>query len=194
MLQSCLTLCNPMDYTRLLCPWDSPGKNPAEGYHALFQRIFPTQGPNPHLLRLLRWWLDCLPLAPPRKPKSHSDQIRSDQPSRSVVSDSLRPHESQQARPPCLSSTPGVHWDSRPSSQWGHPAKESLLTDKLISTKNSILSIIRRKDWNSPKNHSLIIYGLIGHTHSLLSKICSFKIIIKHFRVLDKWYDPKYTG
>jgi len=44
-------------------------------------------------------------------------QIRSDQISHSVVSDSLRPHESQHARPPCPSPTPGVHWDSRPSSQ-----------------------------------------------------------------------------
>ena len=35
----------------------------------------------------------------------------------SVVSDSLRPHESQHARPPCPSPTPGVHSDSRPSSQ-----------------------------------------------------------------------------
>ena len=36
---------------------------------------------------------------------------------RSVVSNSLRPHESQHARPPCPSLTPGVHSDSRPSSQ-----------------------------------------------------------------------------
>ena len=35
----------------------------------------------------------------------------------SVVSDSLRPHESQHTRPPCPSPTPGVHSDSRPSSQ-----------------------------------------------------------------------------
>ena len=40
----------------------------------------------------------------------------------SVVSDSLRPHESQHARLPCPSPSPGVHWDSRPSSQWCHPA------------------------------------------------------------------------
>ena len=45
--------------------------------------------------------------------------------SRSVVSDSLWPHESQHARPPCLSPTPGVHSDSRPSSQWCHPASSS---------------------------------------------------------------------
>ena len=45
--------------------------------------------------------------------------------SRSVVSDSLWPHESQHARPPCPSSTPGVHSNSRPSSQWCHPAISS---------------------------------------------------------------------
>ena len=51
--------------------------------------------------------------------------LRSDQIGRSVVSDSLRPHESQHARPPCPTPTPGVHWDSRPSSQWCHPAISS---------------------------------------------------------------------
>ena len=45
--------------------------------------------------------------------------------SRSVVSDSSRPHESQHTRPPCPSPTPGVHSDSRPSSQWCHPAISS---------------------------------------------------------------------
>ena len=44
-------------------------------------------------------------------------QIRSDQISHSVVSDSLRPHESQHARPPCPSPSPRVHSDSCPSSQ-----------------------------------------------------------------------------
>ena len=40
----------------------------------------------------------------------------------SVVSDSLRPHESQHARPPCPSPSPGGHSDSRPSSLWCHPS------------------------------------------------------------------------
>ena len=40
----------------------------------------------------------------------------------SVMSDSLRPHESQHTRPPCPSPTPRVHSDSRSSSQWCHPA------------------------------------------------------------------------
>ena len=45
--------------------------------------------------------------------------------SRSVVSGSLRPNESQHARPPCPSPSPGVHSDSRPLSQWCHPAISS---------------------------------------------------------------------
>ena len=47
----------------------------------------------------------------------YKNLVRSDQISRSVMSDSLRPHESQHARPPCPSPTHGVHSDSRPSSQ-----------------------------------------------------------------------------
>ena len=35
---------------RLLCPWNSPGKNTGVGYHTLLQGIFPTQGLNPGLL------------------------------------------------------------------------------------------------------------------------------------------------
>ena len=45
--------------------------------------------------------------------------------SRSVVSDSLRSHESQHARPPCPSPSPGVHSNSRLSSRWCHPAISS---------------------------------------------------------------------
>ena len=41
------------------------------------------------------------------------------------MSDSLRPHELQHARPPCPSPTPGIHSNSRPSSQWCHPAISS---------------------------------------------------------------------
>ena len=45
--------------------------------------------------------------------------------SHSVVSDSLRPHELQHTRLPCPLPTLGVHSDSRPSSQWCHPAISS---------------------------------------------------------------------
>ena len=45
--------------TRLLCPWDSPGKNTAVGRHFLLQGVFLTQGSN---LRLLHWLAGPLPL------------------------------------------------------------------------------------------------------------------------------------
>ena len=47
-LQSCPAPCNPMDCgpPRLLCPWNSLGKNIGVGCHALLQGIFPTQGSN----------------------------------------------------------------------------------------------------------------------------------------------------
>ena len=53
------------------------------------------------------------------------DDLSSVQFSCSVVSDSLRPHESQHARPPCPSPTPGVDANSCPSSRWCHPAISS---------------------------------------------------------------------
>ena len=55
----------------------------------------------------------------------HEEVISSVQFSRSVVSDSLWPHESQHPRPSCPSPTPGVHSNSRPSSRWCHPAISS---------------------------------------------------------------------
>ena len=58
-------------------------------------------------------------------PTSQIIQFSSGQFSRSVMSDSLRPHESQHARPPCPLPTPGVHSNSRRSSQWCHPVISS---------------------------------------------------------------------
>ena len=56
-----------------------------------------------------------------RKLLDHSVQLSSVTQS----SDSLRPHESQHARPPCPSSTPGVYSNSCPLSQWCHPTISS---------------------------------------------------------------------
>ena len=50
---------------RLLCPWDSPGKNTGMGCHATLQGIFPTQRSNPHLLCFLHWQAGSFPIAPP---------------------------------------------------------------------------------------------------------------------------------
>ena len=48
---------------RLLCPWDSPGKNIGVGCHFLLQGIFPTQGSNTCLPCLLLWSMDSLLLS-----------------------------------------------------------------------------------------------------------------------------------
>ena len=53
---------------RLLCPWDSPGKNTAVGCYFLLQGILPTQGSNPGLPHGRR--MDSLPSEPPGKPKN----------------------------------------------------------------------------------------------------------------------------
>ena len=54
-----------------------------------------------------------------------SNQFSSSQFSRSVMSNSLRPHELMHARPPCPSPTPRVYSNSCPLSQWCHPAISS---------------------------------------------------------------------
>ena len=58
--QSCLTLPDPhgLEPTRVLCPWDFPGKNTGVGCHFLPQGIFPTQGSNSSLFCLLHWQAD----------------------------------------------------------------------------------------------------------------------------------------
>ena len=57
----CLAFCDPhgLQPTRLLCPWDFPGKHIGVSCHFLLQGIFLTQGLNPHLL----WQADSLPLS-----------------------------------------------------------------------------------------------------------------------------------
>jgi len=78
------------------------------------------------------WWASVYGVAQSRtrlkrlsSSSSSSPIISSVQFSRSVVSDSLPPHESQHARLPCPSPTSGVHSNSRPSSRWSHPAISS---------------------------------------------------------------------
>ena len=71
-------------------------------------------------------WIDKAILREKKRRKQKlSSAETSVQFSRSVVSHSLRPHESQHARPPCLSPTPGVYSNSCPSSWWYHPAISS---------------------------------------------------------------------
>ena len=62
--------------SRLLCPWDSPGKNTGVGYHFLLQGIFPTQGSNPHHLHLLHWQAVSLPLSYLESPCVYTPNVK----------------------------------------------------------------------------------------------------------------------
>ena len=69
LLQSCLTIWPyGLQPARLLCPWDSLGKNTGVGCHALLQGVFLTHGSDLHLLCLLYCQAGSLPLAPPGRP------------------------------------------------------------------------------------------------------------------------------
>ena len=105
-----------------LASWVLPTSGPS---HLLFPLPEPLPPSPPAPLCLV--WLTCphpgsnvhpfwgCPLW--SKAEEATPTPRSDQISHSVVSDSLRPQESQHARPPCPSPTPRVHSDSCPSSQ-----------------------------------------------------------------------------
>ena len=86
--------------------------------------------------------------------------------SHSVMSDSLRPHELQHARPPCPSPTPGVHPNPCPLSRWCHPAitvayQFHSLTSVLLATSSATTLVqapsVAHFDWYnslSPVSHS----------------------------------------
>ena len=69
----CLCALSPSHVQLFTIPWtvacqaplsmDFPGKNTGVGCHFLLQGVFPTQGSNPHLLCLLHWQVDSLPLS-----------------------------------------------------------------------------------------------------------------------------------
>ena len=86
----------------------------------------------------------------------------SDQISRSVVSDSLLPHELQHARPPCPSPTPGVHSDSSPSSQWCHPATHPLSSPSPPAP--------------NPSQHQSL-FQWVKSSHEVLNKVPQKKLI-----------------
>ena len=65
--------------TRLLCPWDSLGKNTGVSCHFFLQKIFPTKGSNSSLLHLLHWQAGSLPLAPAGKCETTNDRKQTKQ-------------------------------------------------------------------------------------------------------------------
>ena len=83
--------------------------------------------------------------------------------SRSVLSDSLWPHELQHARHPCPSPTPGVHPNSCPSSQWCHPAISSSVVP--FSSCSQPL----------PASESLTLFQWVNSSHEV-AKVLEFQL------------------
>ena len=108
--QSCPTLFDPMNCS-------TPGL-PVHLNSRSSLRLTSNESvmPSSHLI-LCRPLLLLPPASPSIRVFSNESNGCSVQFSHSVVSDSLRPHESQHSRPPCPSPTPRVHSDSRPTSQ-----------------------------------------------------------------------------
>ena len=130
--------------TRLPRPWDSPGKNTGVGCHFLLQHMkVKSESEVAQMCPTLSDLMDCSPpgdLMDCSLPGSSVHGIFQArvlewgaiafsliwyQFSSIQFSRSLRPHESQHSRPPCLSPTPGVYSNSCPSSRWCHPAISS---------------------------------------------------------------------
>ena len=104
---------------------------------------------------------------------------RSVQFSRSVVSNSLQPHESQQARPPCPSTTPVVYSNSYPLGQkvqkhWVQSINFSALSFLYSPTLTSIHDY-----W---KNHTLTRWTFVDKVMSLLFNVLSRLVITFHRR------------
>ena len=104
--------------SRLL--WEQQEQLPSSLEFTEMDTLASTALPVPHTVGKVRWFL----LHRWRKLRLHV-QFRSVQFSRSVMSDSLRSHGLQHARPPCPSPTPGACSNSCPSGQWCHPTTSS---------------------------------------------------------------------
>ena len=111
--------------------------------------------------------------------------------SRSVMSDSLRPHESQHTRPPCPSPSPGVHSDPHPSSPWFHPA----ISSSVVPFSSCPHSLPASESFPMSQLFAWggIWYLLLSFWLTLL-RISGFRFIhltTDSFITLNGWYVPK---
>ena len=130
--------------TRLLCPWDFPGKSLRVGCHCLLCSFLGLPYTSSKLSSLNNrtivswfWRLEDqgvsrikLPLKKVERDLFQIFLLSSVQFSCSVMSNSLQPHELQHARPPCPSPTPGVH--SNTSIESATPSSHLILCRPLL--------------------------------------------------------------
>ena len=96
--------------------------------------------------------------------------LPTDQFGRSIVSDSLQPHGLQHARLPCPSPTPGVCWNSCPSSWWCHPTISSLSSSSPLA-------------FNLSQHHGL--FQWVSSSHQL-AKVLEFQLQHQSFQWLSR--------
>jgi len=160
---------------------------------------------------LVKWyWQTCLMQGFTNvqfaKTQQLQSTVRSDQIRRSVVSDSLRPHELQHARPPWPSPTPGVHSDSRPSSQWCHPAISSSVvpvsscpqslpaSDKVKRKKvgepvDAFSSTLKNSSFRVLQNWAFESYGAATVVEDLLTGRSNLRYLLE--ALIDKHRTPR---
>ena len=97
--------------------------------------------------------------------------------SRSVVSDSLQPHESQHARPPSPSPTPGVYSNSCPLSRWCHQT----ISSSVVLLLPSIFPNIR-------------VFSNESALRIRWPKYCSFSFNISPSMNIQDWFPFEWTG
>ena len=111
--------------------------------------------------------------------------------SRSVGSNSLRPHESQHARPPCPSPTPRVRSNSCPSRQWCHPAISSSVVPfsscpqslpASVFSNEAIWSLVPlpfvSPAWTSVSSWFMNCWSLAWRILSITLLVCEMSVIV----------------
>ena len=188
VVRSCPTLCNSMDCSTPGFPVLHCLPEFAQTHvHQVGDAIQPSH-----------------PLSPPSLPALNLSQHQgffksyigasSVQFSRSVMSDSLWPHELQHARPPCPSPTPGIYPNSCPLSQWCHPTISSchpllllpsILPSIRVFSNESALSITWSKYWSfhfsiSPSNEYSGLISFRMDWLDLLAAKGTLKSLLQH--------------
>ena len=115
------------------------------------------------------------------------NQFSSVQFSHSVVSDSFWPPESQHARPPCPLPSPGVHSDSRPSSQWCHPAISSSCPQSLPASESFPMSQLFT--WGGQSTGASALPSLV--TIKFVTRLTYLYIVKSVF--LLRFYPPSHS-
>ncbi|XP_055426747.1 uncharacterized protein LOC129645509 [Bubalus kerabau] len=140
---------------RLLCPWDSPGKNTGVGCHALLQRIFPTQGSNPGLLhcRQILSHMSCKEV-PPTFEVDAKTYPRTESPGSAGQETSISGLLSSRSR-----KSRGTRGQQKPRIKPGHEATSPRLADRpsgFVSKFPSHQEEIRFSLQRSNRSHSNI--------------------------------------